>query len=118
LVARYNIMRELWRRQMKGFEATGRPPTVEAQAAAVSRCIVVRCYDPTHEPDKVCELYDHLVAAKRQCGERIGNLSLELFSQFLNSRAEQIKNRLATDAIDFVVGVDNGRVKFAVRPAG
>jgi hypothetical protein len=117
LVARYNVMRELWRRQAKGFESTGRPPTVEAQSARSAKCVVVRCYDPSHEPEKVCELYDHLIAAKRQCGERIGNLSLELFSQFLNSRAEQIKDRLASHAIDFIVGVDNGRVKFAVRPA-
>ena len=69
------------------------------------------------EPEKVCELYDHLIAAKRECGERIGNLTLDLFNQFLNSRAEQIKERLASGAIDFVVGVDNGRVKFAARPA-
>jgi len=117
LVARYNVMRELWRRQTKEFEVSGRPPTAEAQAAERSHSIVVRCYDLRQEPEKVCELYDHLIAAKRECGERIGNLTLDLFNQFLNCRADQIKERLASTAIDFVVGVDNGRVKFAARPA-
>jgi hypothetical protein len=117
LVARYNVLRELWRRQTKDFEASGRPPTAEAQIAARSHSVIVRCYDLKLEPEKVCEIYDHLIAAKRECGERIGNLTLDLFNQFLNCRAEQIKERLASGAIDFVVGVDNGRVKFAARPA-
>jgi hypothetical protein len=118
LVARYNVMRELWRRQTKGLEATGRAVPIENQGASRYGTFVVRCYDTRLEPDKVCELYDHLVAAKRACGERIGNLTLDLFSDFLNSRVDHLKNRLASSAVDFVVGVKGGRVKFAVRPVG
>jgi len=117
LVARYNVMRELWRRQTQEREESGRPPTAEAQVAVREHITVIRCHDPEREPEKVSELYDHLVAAKRQCGERLGALSLEIFTQFLTSRAEHIKDHLATEAVDFVVGVDNGRVKFAARPA-
>lgn len=117
LVARYNVMRELWRRQTQGREESGRPPTVEAITATRERTAVIRCCDPRREPEKVSQLYDHLIVAKRECGERIGALTLEVFTQFLSSRADQIKDRLETDAVDFVVGVDNGRVKFAARPA-
>jgi hypothetical protein len=117
LVARYNVMRELWRRQTQGREESGRPPTAEAQIALREQVAVIRCHDPKLEPEKVSELYDQLVAAKRKCGEKLGALSLEIFSQFITSRAEQIKDSLATEAVDFVVGVDNGRVKFAARPA-
>jgi hypothetical protein len=117
LVARYNVMRELWRRQTQDREESGRPPTAEAQIALREHIAVIRCHDPQLEPEKVSELYDQLVAAKRKCGEKLGALSLEIFTQFLTSRAEQIKDTLATDAVDFVVGVDNGRVKFAARPA-
>lgn len=117
LVARYNVMRELWRRQTQSREESGRPPTPEAQTAVREQVTVIRCHDPKLEPEKVSELYDHVVAAKRKCGEKLGALSLEVFTQFLTSRAEQIKDSLATDAVDFVVGVDNGRVKFAARPA-
>ncbi|HEY6329625.1 MAG TPA: MXAN_5187 C-terminal domain-containing protein [Blastocatellia bacterium] len=118
LVARYNVMRELWRRQTKGLEATGKAIPLENQGASRYGTYVVRCYDPRMEPDKVCEIYDHLVAAKRACGERIGNLTLELFSDFLNSRVDNLKDRLAASTVDFVVGVKGGRVKFAVRPVG
>lgn len=117
LVARYNVMRELWRRQTQGREESGRIPTLEAHIAVREQVAVIRCHDPEREPEKVSELYDYLVAAKRECGERLGALSLEIFTQFLTSRAEHIKDHLATDAVDFVVGVDNGRVKFAARPA-
>jgi len=117
LVARYNVMRELWRRQTQSREESGRPPTPEAQVAVREQVTVIRCHDPKLEPEKVSELYDQVVAAKRKCGEKLGALSLEVFTQFLTSRAEQIKDTLATDAVDFVVGVDNGRVKFAARPA-
>lgn len=117
LVARYNVMRELWRRQLQEREESGRPPTPEAHTAMREHVAVIRCHDPQHEPEKVSELYDYLVAAKRECGERLGALSLEIFTQFLASRAEHIKDHLATEAVDFVVGVDNGRVKFAARPA-
>jgi len=117
LVARYNVMRELWRRQSQDKEESGRPPTAEAHTAIREQVAVVRCCNPKLEPEKVSELYDQLVAAKRKCGEKLGALSLEVFTQFLTSRADQIKDNLSTDAVDFVVGVDNGRVKFAARPA-
>jgi hypothetical protein len=117
LVARYNVMRELWRRQTQDREENGRPPTAEAHTALRERSTIIRCNDPKSEPEKVSELYDHLIAAKRECGERIGALTLEVFTQFLMSRADHIKERLETKAVDFVIGVDNGRVKFAARPA-
>lgn len=117
LVARYNVMRELWRRQTQEREESGRPPTAEAQIALRERISVIRCSDPRAEPEKVSELYDRVIAAKRECGERIGALSLEVFTQFLTSRADQIKDHLSTDKVEFVVGVDSGRVKFSARPA-
>jgi hypothetical protein len=117
LVARFNVMRELWRRHTQEREESGRPPTAEAHTALREHIAVIRCQDPKREPEKVSELYDHLVAAKRECGERLGALSLEIFTEFLTSRAEHIKDHLASEAVDFVVGVDNGRVKFAARPA-
>ncbi|HVF90880.1 MAG TPA: MXAN_5187 C-terminal domain-containing protein [Blastocatellia bacterium] len=115
LVARYNVMRELWRRQTHGREESGKPPTAEAQAAARAQSIIIRCKNPEREPEKVSEIYDHLIAAKRACGERLGNLSLDLFTRFMRSRSDQIRSRLGSDAVDFLVTVDNGHVKFTAR---
>ena len=117
LVARYNVMRELWRRQTQEREESGRPPTAEAQVATRASLATIRFHDLRNEPEKVSELYDTLIAAKRQCGERVGTLTLETFAEFLQARAEQFRRELAADTIEFVVGVDNGRVRFAARPA-
>lgn len=117
LVARYNVMRELWRRQTQDREESGRPPTAEAIAAVRERITVIRCTDPEAEPEKVTQLYNHLIAARRECGERIGGLTLEAFTQFLTSRADQIKRNLESDSVDFIVGVNNGAVKFTARAA-
>src|SRR5689334_10554212 len=117
LVARYNVLRELWRRQTQEREESGRPPTAEAQAAARASVAAIRFNDLSNEPEKISELYDSLVAAKRQCGERVGMLTLETFSDFLHARAEQFRRELAAEAIEFVVGVENGRVRFTARPA-
>ena len=117
LVARYNVMRELWRRQTQEREESGRPPTAEALLALRERLPAIRFKDMQNEPEKISELYDTLVAAKRKCGERVGSLTLEAFTEFFKGRAAQIKRELATEAIEFVVGVDNGRVRFTARAA-
>src|SRR5258708_3518331 len=108
-------MRERGRRQTQEREERGRPPTAEVKSVLRERTVVIHCRDPRHEPEKISEIYDHVIAAKRECGEKIGPLSLELFTQFVVSRADQLKQKLQTTAIDFVVGVDNGRVKFSAR---
>jgi hypothetical protein len=117
LVARYNVLRELWRRQTKGREESGLPPTAEAQIAIKQQLSVIRCRDPRREPEKVGEIYDQLIAAKRECGEKLGALTLQVFTEFLTSRSDQIKLGVGSDAVDFVIGVDNGHVKFSARPA-
>jgi hypothetical protein len=118
LVARYNVMRELWRRQTQEREESGRPPTSEAHTALREHLTVIRCHDPKVEPEKISELYDHLIAAKREVGERVGSLTFERFSKFIEARSAQIKSRLKTNAVDFVIGVDGGQVKFSARAAG
>ena len=117
LVARYNVMRELWRRQTQDREVIGKPPTAEAHSALRDHIAVVRCRDPKSEPETVGEIYDLLMAARRECGERIGEMNLDRFTRFLCSRVEDIKRRLGTTAIDVSVGVDGGAVKFTAQPA-
>src|SRR5262245_45740684 len=116
LVARYNVMRELWRRQSQEKEESGRPPTAEAHSAMRDRTAIIHCSDPKLQPEKVSELYDHLIAAKRDCGERVGKLTLDLFTKFLTARTEEVKRHFSTESVAFVVGIDAGKVKFTARP--
>jgi hypothetical protein len=115
LVARFNVMRELWRKRTQDREESGKPPTVEAVSAARSLNVVIRCSNPKAEPEKVSEIYDYLIAAKRECGERVSNLNFDTFQNFIVSRTNQIKQQLASDAVDFIVAVENGKVKFTAR---
>jgi hypothetical protein len=117
LVARYNVMRELWRRQTHEKEESGRPPTAEAQSAIRSTSTIIRCDNPQSEPEKVSEIYDHLIAARRECGERIGHLTLDVFTKFITARATELKRQLNSDAVEFEIGVDSGAVKFVARNA-
>lgn len=117
LVARYNVMRELWRKRTQDREESGKLPTVEAVVAARSLHVTIRCHDPKQEPEKVSEIYDYLIAAKRECGERINNLSFPMFQNFIMTRTTQIKEQLSSDAVDFIVAVENGKVKFTARAA-
>jgi hypothetical protein len=115
LVARYNVMRELWRRQTQSREESGRPPTAEAISAVRSLNVTIRCHNPKVEPEKVSEIYDHLLAAKRECGERVNNLNFAMFQTFITTRTAEIKQQLAAEAVDFIVTVEAGRVKFTAR---
>jgi hypothetical protein len=117
LVARYNVMRELWRKRTQERDESGRPPTVEAIKAARSLNVTIRCHDPKQEPEKVSEIYDYLIAAKRECGERVSNLSFSMFQNFIMTRTTQIKEQLSSDAVDFIVAVESGKVKFTARAA-
>ena len=58
LVARYNVMRELWRRQTQDREESGRPPTAEALMALRDRLPTIRFKDLQNEPEKISELYE------------------------------------------------------------
>jgi hypothetical protein len=116
LVARYNVMREMLRRQEQDHDQSGRIPTAEAAAALRNNYTnTIRCRNPHMEPEKISEIYNRLILAKRDCGERVEGLTLDVFSKFLTSRANQIKSDLEAEDIDFVVGVEGGKVKFTAR---
>ena len=63
------------------------------------------------------EIYDYLIAAKRECGERVSNLNFDMFQDFIQTRTNQIKQQLAAEAVDYIVAVENGKVKFTARAA-
>jgi hypothetical protein len=114
LVSRFNVYRELWRRNMKEKEEGGRERAVEPALKGFGAA-TVRCSDPASEPDKVRELYDTLILARRSIGERASDLPFERFEQMIATQVRQIKSQLNCEAIDFTVEVDSGAVRFKAR---
>jgi hypothetical protein len=118
LVARFNVYKELWRRNLKEKEEGGREREIEAATRTGPLTFTpstVRCADPSAEPDKVRQLYDSFVLARRSTGERVQAVPYERFAQMIASQAAQIKNQLKCDAIEFTVEVADGAVKFKAR---
>ena len=120
LVARYNVYKELWRRNVKDREeGTSAPahlaPPPETPARKGFEPSTIRCTNPTSEPEKVRELYDNFILAKRACGERIQDISFDRFEKLIVTQSNQIKQKLNCDAIDFTVEVADGAVKFKAK---
>jgi hypothetical protein len=122
LVARYNAFKELWRRNLKEREEGGRAlaadverPDGDAQTRSAVTMSRVRCTDPHAEPEKVRELFDSFVRAKRDSGNRVQGLSLDRFEEALGQQMNQIKSRLRCDAVVFTVELDHGSVKLTAR---
>lgn len=119
LVARFNVYKELWRRTLKDREEGGprereREPVFIEKPRAFEPA-TVRCADPADEPQKVRELYDRLVLAKRHCGENADDVSYTRFEQMIGNQVRQIKDKLKCEAIDFTIEVADGSVKFKAK---
>lgn len=125
LVARYNVYKELWRRLVKNMEESGReavrdvspllPHEPEPAHEHEFSTSTVRCVSPTDEPEKVRELYEALVSAKRSCGEATDEVPFARFEQIIEAQVKQIRSKLNCDAIEFTVEVADGAVKFRAK---
>lgn len=114
LVSRFNVYRELWRRNLKEKEEGGREREVEPALGGFAPT-TVRCSDPAAEPEKVRALYDSLVLARRVVGERTADMPFDRFEQMISNQVRQIKGQLKCEAIDFTVEIDAGAVRFKAR---
>ncbi|MFQ3580655.1 response regulator [Chloracidobacterium validum] len=71
--------------------------------------------DPAAEQALAKQLYEAVVAAKRQCGESLQDFTFARFHQILCDQSAKIKSQLKCTHISFSVSVENGRVKFVAK---
>lgn len=71
--------------------------------------------DPAREEHLARQLYDAVVAAKRQCNEALDDFTFARFHRILCEQATRIKAQLNCPYIAFSVTVDSGRVKFIAK---
>jgi hypothetical protein len=116
LVARFNVYKELWRRNLKEREEIGREREIALEAARTAVApSSISCSDPAAEPEKIRDLYDRLLLAKRACGERVEDVPFDRFEKMIGAQVQQIKAQLHCDTIEFTVEVADGAVKFKAR---
>ena len=121
LAARYNAFRDLWRRTMQGREE-GRDPVSAARASVreesknkLDTPVSFICADAHREVQKVKELYESLIQAKRQCGEATEDLSFARFHSLIAAKADGLKERFGCQRVRFSVAIKDGHVNFKVK---
>jgi hypothetical protein len=91
------------------------PPPRRAAAAGKAGEVVVAYSDPSKEGDKVKQLYEALLEAKKKAGEKTDNLTLDSFSKFVSSKADQLKSQKGSKEVEFAVSTEGGQVKLKAR---
>ena len=121
LAARYNSMRDLWRRIMQGREegrdqvSAARAQVKNETAGQTVESVSFVCLDAHREVEVVKNLYTSLIEAKRRCGEPTEDLSFPKFHRLIASKADALKEQRGCDRVRFSVNVEGGHVSFKAR---
>ncbi|HEY6904603.1 MAG TPA: MXAN_5187 C-terminal domain-containing protein [Candidatus Acidoferrales bacterium] len=73
--------------------------------------------DPEHEKEKIYALYEKLIEARTQTGQRSGTPSLKDFENFVRDKTKDLKHKGGRN-VEYSVNIENGRVKLKARVAG
>jgi hypothetical protein len=123
LQTRLSRFMDLWDRALRAREE-GRPgplshlaPQAEQQAATFTRVEdrifrVSTFSDPASEPQKVRELYDSFIEARKQAGQ--DRVDYERFEHLVNTQVKAIQSKGAGE-VAFRVAIQDGKVAFTAR---
>jgi hypothetical protein len=70
--------------------------------------------DPQRETEKVRELYQKLIEARMETGEKAGAPSLKDFERFVRQKTKELKDK-GNEEVEYTVSVEGGRVKLKAR---
>ena len=121
LATRYNALREVWRRTMKGREE-GRDAFTVHRAEREARekqtpfkPATFACSDVRHDVQTIKGVYDALIMAKQACGESAQDLSFAKFHRLVVERTQAMKEKIGNDRVVFSVDVEGGHVSFKAK---
>jgi hypothetical protein len=113
LVQKYAVNNDVWRKKLKDKEeGRGRYGAQRQGARAAGGPVQVVCGDPEKEQEKVEQLLNAVVEARRQVGERVDNIDPASFAKFVSEKTKQVKDSLGCEKVQFSVSVEEGKVKF------
>ncbi len=120
IVQKFAVHSDMWRQKVKRREEgrdephqrrTETPPP-KAETPAGFR---VQWKDPDQEHEKVDQLFQALVAAKKQIGEDSGSLNVDGFKRFVKQKTDQLKKDMKCSNVEYSVEVENGQVRLKAK---
>jgi len=119
LVQKYAVNAQLWRRKLQekeeGRSLTG-PQKRLVQAPPENGAVRVVCSDPEGEKEKVDQLLQAMLEARRQVGEA-NPLDAAAFHKYIREKTRKAKEELSCDKVQFSVWIEEGKVKFKATKA-
>jgi hypothetical protein len=86
-----------------------------ARPTAAQNAVFARSFsDPATESGKLVELYDKLVEARTEAGEKSAIPSLKDFEKFVRQKTQELKDKGGRE-VEYSVSVEGGRVKLKAR---
>src|ERR1700757_1446278 len=85
-------------------------PTVAA-AAGESKSFRVVCTEPEKESEKVDQLFEAFVQAKKQAGEETSKLTRSGFNEFVRQKTKDLQSKKNCRDVEYVVETVDGQVK-------
>jgi len=97
----------------RAAEAAARMEDVKQTAQAYAMSFS----NPEHEKEKVYALYEKLIEARTETGERSTTPSLKDFEKFVQQKTKDLKDKGGRE-IEYTVTVESGKVKLKARVSG
>jgi hypothetical protein len=97
--------------------STAPPINPVAAPAAVRRepaPFVLALSSPENETEKIYTLYEKLIEARTETGERAGAPSLKDFERFVRQKTKELQGK-GGRVVEYTVGIEGGRVKLKAR---
>jgi phosphopentomutase len=90
-------------------------PAAEPEVTAgASRVFQMVCSEPENEAQKVEQLYEAFVAAKKQAGEETEKLTRSGFNEFVRKKTKDLQQKKNCRDVEYVVENVDGQVKLKV----
>jgi hypothetical protein len=109
LQQKYMVYGGLWRKRLRDLEE-GRARQTSAPASESGPFRIV-LQAPEAETEKVNQIFDTWMEAKRQMGEPAPTVDREVFAEFVRQKTAEIRQKLGCTSVGFCVKVEEGRVK-------
>jgi hypothetical protein len=132
IVARFYVMRDLWRRTLQqresgaGQEARpsapgGQPPAEGAPERAGDSApreeIRISISDPGREEEKVRRLYEAILEMRGRQAAQPPRVSYQQFARYISDQTQKIQGKWGCSSVLFAISLDEDAIRFTARAA-